>query len=294
MMAAQADKEIGLKRTNWVLCLLALILAGERLQAAALVGVNEKALDQVFQRLYSDDLSASQKLISSYVETNPGDSVGLATKAMVLMYGEMHRLNLLADGMFSQQEKGGKKGELSPEVAKSFWAQSNQAIEMARQQLKKDPNQQSALLALSIAFSTQRDFAAVLEKRYRNSLDYAREGQAAAVKLIRLDPNFGDAYMTTGFNDYLLDSLPLLVRPLAKMAAKFEDSEATKAAGIRKLEVAATRGRFLKPFAQMMLAMFYRKEKRNADSVKMLAELHAAFPENRSFQREFERVKRKN
>jgi hypothetical protein len=275
-------------------CLSALLLLCAQGFGNSIAGATEKALDQVYQRMYSDDLPSSQRLISSYVAANPQEPLGLATRSLVTMYSEMHRLNLLGEGMFSSGEKSGRKGDVDPKAAKEFWNQSDEAIYKAKEALKKEPNQAAALLALSIAYSAQRDFAAVVEKRYRNSLDYAREGQAAAVKLIKIDPNYGDAYMTTGFNDYLLDSLPLLVRPLAKMAAKFEESEATKAAGIRKLEVAASRGRFLKPFAQMMLAMFYRKEKRNADSLKMLAQLHAEFPENPAFGRELQRVKAKN
>lgn len=249
----------------------------------------DQAIDRAFDRLYNSDLVSSDRLITAYTQEHPHDALGHAVRASVLLFGEMKRLQLLGDGMFSDESVKGSRPQPSKVLAKDFWTTSDRAIALAKERLLAAPDDERALLALSMACGSQRDFAAVVEKRLRDSLNYARDAQAAAVRLLKVDATAYDAYMTTGFTDYLLGSLPFFV----KWVVKFEDVQATKESGLKKLEVAASKGRYLKPFAQMMLAMFYLKDKRPDDSAKLLAQLHEDFPENPSFRRELAKLQAK-
>jgi hypothetical protein len=61
---------------------------------------------------------------------------------------------------------------------------------------------------------------------------------------------------------------------------KIDGIEGDKSKGLRELETAATKGRFMKPLARMMLAMFYMREKRPEESRRHLRALAAEYPGN--------------
>lgn len=258
--------------------------------AATVTGSSDSALETVFRRLYNNDLAGSQQRAAGYVAANPQDALGQAARSTVLLYGELNRLRLLGDGMFAESEAKAAKPQPDPAVRQEFWATSKRAVELANATVRTDPANPKALLALSIAHGNQRDYAVFIEKRYKDSLDYWKQAQSSAVKLLKADPAAYDAYFVTGFTDGMLASLPFFVRLAAKMQ-KFEAIEPTMDSGIRKLEVAAAKGNLLRPYAQMMLAMFYKKEKRFDDSARVLAELHRQFPENQAFERELGKLK---
>jgi hypothetical protein len=56
--------------------------------------------------------------------------------------------------------------------------------------------------------------------------------------------------------------------------------------GIQLMQTAADHGRYLSPFAKIMLALAYEREKQPEKARVLLADLSAQFPENRIFAHE--------
>ena len=126
------------------------------------------------------------------------------------------------------------------------------------------------------------DYMALVEKRQAASLKYARSAQSYAVRTLAVDPEFYDVYCTTGFSEYLLGSIPFFLR----WFIKFDDTEGSKEAGLRKLQIAATKGNYFKPFSKLLLAIFYLRQEEPAMSERYLAQFEAAYPENPLVKRE--------
>ena len=53
----------------------------------------------------------------------------------------------------------------------------------------------------------------------------------------------------------------------------FDDMTGTKEQGLADLSIAAESGQYMKPFAQLMLAMLYLREKQDERTEALLAEL---------------------
>jgi len=60
--------------------------------------------------------------------------------------------------------------------------------------------------------------------------------------------------------------------------------------GIRELQVTAQNGRYLAPFARILLAIAYVRDKDTAHAREMLVSLQNDFPENHLFAREIARL----
>jgi hypothetical protein len=139
---------------------------------------------------------------------------------------------------------------------------------------------------MTIATGLERDYLALVEKKLRSSLEAARESQRFANRLLAADPMAFDAYFTTGFNEYLVGSLPFFARWFMKM----DGVEGNRQKGLQQLEAAAEKGQYLASFARMMLVLFYQREKRPTDSRRHLRVLAAAHPRNQAVRQELEKM----
>jgi hypothetical protein len=245
-------------------------------------------LDQAFNRLYNYDFAGSADRADHYVGTQPNDPMGHTARAAAYLFSELHRLNLLGkEFMTSDDRIKSKTAVIAKETARREFQQSAAAArKLAEANLSRNPADARALLAMTIVAGLERDNAALIEKRLRASLDFAKESQQYARRLIAADPQAYDAYFTFGFSEYLVGSLPFFARWFMKL----EGVEGDKAKGLNELETAADKGHFLKPFARMMLAMFYMREKRPQDSRRHLEALAAEYPGNPAVRAELNRL----
>jgi hypothetical protein len=100
-----------------------------------------------------------------------------------------------------------------------------------------------------------------------------------AKKLLEVAPDAADAYLVLGAANYIIGSLPAPKRFFLRFAGIRGD----KRGGIQQLEIAAVHGRYLRPFAKILLALASLREKKSNVAHTQLTELVAEFPENLLF-----------
>jgi hypothetical protein len=153
--------------------------------------------------------------------------------------------------------------------------------------LARDPQDRAALGALAMTSGLKRDYLALIDKKLRQSMEHIKDAQAWSTRLLAVDPGAHDAYLNTGFSEYLLGSFPFFLRWVVKV----DGVEGDKAKGLRQLEIAARSGHHLKPFAQLLLASFYQREGRPQESARLLEALLAEHPGNAVVRRELEKLR---
>lgn len=238
-------------------------------------------VDAAFSRIYSFDFASGRALARDYAALNDADPLGHAVVAAADLFAELERLKLL-----SQDPGAGKaQGAADPAVWLRIQSASGIAEQRAQSLLAKDSDDPKALMALMLVHGIRRDYLALVEKSYRQSWVSAKLAQQYALQLTRTHPNLQDAWFTIGFSDYLVSSVPFFLKPFMKMEA----AEGNRAEAIANLRKAALGGRYLKGFAQLILAQIYRKDKRKVDSEQMLRRLAADYPDNPIVHRELVR-----
>ena len=103
-----------------------------------------------------------------------------------------------------------------------------------------------------------------------------------AQRLLKLNPQYYDAYLTTGTTEYLIGSLPFFVRWFVKV----DNINGDKTQGMQTVQLVANKGHYLKPFAKILLAIANLREKRPRAAEALLVELAHDFPENPLFKKE--------
>ncbi len=142
------------------------------------------------------------------------------------------------------------------------------------------------LFAMTMAAGLRADYAALIEKRNLASLRFTQQATGWAQQLLAVDPNCYDAHLATGVSQYIVGSMSAPVRWLVRLGGVSGD----KAAGIRELQVTADRGQYLAPFARILLAIAYVRDKEKARARELLVALQNDFPQNPLFGREISRL----
>lgn len=245
-------------------------------------------IDQALDRLYRHDFAAAHSILQEYVGRHPQDPLGYSMRAAAYLFSELDRLMILESEFFGDDRRilEKKKPKPDPAVRAALYDSIDKARRLSTAALAGNPRDRNALFAFSVVTGVQVDYLALVEKRQFASLSYARESQAWAVKLLAVDPEFYDAYVTTGISEYLLGSMPFFVR----WFLRFDQAQGSKAQAVKNLEIVAARGRYFRPFARIVLAAIHLREKRLPAAQMQLAELNREFPENPLFKRELDKL----
>ncbi|MCS7023368.1 MAG: hypothetical protein NZV14_01095 [Bryobacteraceae bacterium] len=245
-------------------------------------------LEIAFDKLYRLDFSSAQRAITTHIERHPADPLGYSVRSAAYLFYELDRLSILESEFFGSDKRIAekRKPQADPQVRQELMGAIAEARRLAEAILQKNANDKNALFALCIASGIQTDYLALVEKRQLGSLSYAKESHRWALKLLAIDSQFYDAYLTTGISEYLLGSMPFFIRWIIR----FDQAEGSKPAAVRNLELVSQRGRYFKPFAKVLLAIIHLREKRPLEAERLLRELHLEFPENRLYKKELDKL----
>jgi hypothetical protein len=242
-----------------------------------------------YTRLYNFDFPGAHQVLDSYIANAPQDPLGPSTRAAAYLFYELDRLKILQGEFLTDDKKisGDEKLTPDPKVRARFFETVNLAQKLAESRLQKQPGDPNSLFSFCITEGLKTDYTAFVEKRQLRSLSSARKAQNYAVELLQRDPTFVDAKLTTGVTEYLVGSLPFFVR----WFVKFDQTQGSKEQAVRNLEMVAQNGRYLGPFARILLSIIHLREKRVPQSVNLLEGLVRDYPGNPLLREELQKLK---
>lgn len=245
-------------------------------------------LDPGFRRLYDLDFPGAQREFESWERVNEQNPMGPVSEAAGTLFSEFNRLGVLEAQFYANDSifAARKKYQTNPEQRGLFEERLNRAEGLARSRLSRDPQDRDALLAMTLASGLRSDYAALIEKRNMASLHYTRESSAWAGQLLVVDPNCYDAHLAGGITRYIVGSMAAPLRWMLRLGGIPGD----KAGGIAELRTTAAHGRLLAPFARILLAIAYVREKDVPQARGVLLSLQTDFPDNPLFGRELARL----
>jgi len=258
------------------------------LDAAHATETTPTGLDRGFNRLYDLDFPGAQKEFQSWEQENPENPMGPVSEAAGILFSEFNRLGVLeaqfyeTDSAFAAR----KKYQADTEQRARFEQQLARAETFGKSRLSRNPRDRDALLGMTLASGLRADYAALIEKRSLSSLHYTKESSAWAERLLQADPTCYDARLAGGISHYIVGSMAAPLRWLLRLGGVSGD----KARGIAELQTTAAKGRLLAPFARILLAIAYVREKDTVRAREVLLSLQKDFPNNHLFPRELARL----
>lgn len=249
-------------------------------------------LSDGFQQLYSLDFQGARGQFTDYEKARPDDPMGKAAEAASYLFQELNTKGVLSSDFFLDDDKllKGLAGDPEANANPDFVAANDQARQMARDALSTNPTDTNALLVLTITDGMESDYDQIVERKQIPALSLTKQAEEEAHKLLALDPSAKDAYVALGAAHYIIGCLPGYKRAFLWFGGIHGDREK----GMDEMKIAASQGGYLKPFAQILLALAYRREHEPAKARKLLAQLTEEFPSNPRFAYELSLVEPQN
>jgi hypothetical protein len=248
----------------------------------------EVTIDAAVQQMYNFDFQASHQILNQCIAARPQDPLPYAFRAAAYLFYEMDRLGILESEFLVDDKRIIAKKKLQPDPAArtQFYKALGDTGSRAEVVLAANPDDRSALFAMCIAQGVATDYMALIEKRQLSSLAPARRSNNYAQRLLKLDPKYYDAYLTTGFSEYMIGSLPFIVR----WFVHFDNVTGSKERGVENLRLVAREGHYFKPFAKILLGVAALREKRPQETRDLLVDLARDYPNNPLFRKELAKV----
>jgi hypothetical protein len=222
------------------------------------------------EALYNLDYDKSRKAFSEIDRLYPDHPAGPQLLAAGLWAKSLYGSRRLQTSLYSSESfytKGDDK--VDPKIVTEFRNLTREAKRRADAQLKKNPRDIEALNFLAAIAGIKASFEESVERRHFAALRDGSEAVDRHREVLKLDPTYVDAYLTIGFYDYVVGSLPLPVRLLAGIAG----ARGSKKRGLAALERVAKEGRWSADDAKSVLLLLYRREKRYKDVLAVAREL---------------------
>jgi len=125
-----------------------------------------------------------------------------------------------------------------------------------------------------------------VEKRNLAALNTIKNSRVLAERLLAQDPSCYDAYLAIGVENYLLSVNSAPVRWLLRLSGAQTDKEQ----GLAKLRITAEKGRYLAPYARLLLAVAALRDHDRERARQLLSGLAQEFPHNPLYRKELARI----
>jgi hypothetical protein len=245
-------------------------------------------LKEGFRLLYVQKYSEAREKFSGWTSAHPEDPFGFVATAASYLFEEFYRQSVLTSDFFLDDKKflRGIEGKPDTERVKHFDMELAQARKLADARLSKDKNDAAGLFALTMAAGMESNADSILEKKHIDGLKRMKEANEHAKLLLAQRPDANDAWVAPGSADYIIGCLSGGTR----MVLWFGGIHGDKKLGMELVGKTAEKGRYLEPFAKVLLALAARREKQDALALKLLHELTEEFPDSPLFAAEYAKV----
>lgn len=238
-----------------------------------------------FNLLYQQKFTEARETFTAWQSRNPEEPFGEVALAASYLFEELYRQGVLTSDFFLNEKKFLHGIEGKPDAARmsNFREALTRARTLARQRMKNNSKDPEALFALTLAAGMESDAFSILEKKQLDGLHRMKEANEYAKQLLAQHPDAADAYVAPGIANYIIGSL----NPGYRFALWFGGIHGDKKLGMEQVAKTVENGRYLRPFAKIMLALAARREKQNVLAQKLLRELTEEFPANDTFAAEY-------
>jgi len=239
---------------------------------------NVPELTSGFRLLYIQKFAEARAEFESWEAQQPEEPFGQVAISASYLFEEFYYQGVLTSDFFLSEKRflHGIEGEPNATRIRGFDSAIRKARLLAARRLEKNPRDPEALYALTLCAGMESDADMILKKRNLDALKRLREANAHAKILLGERPDAKDAYVALGSANYIIGSLSAGFRTMLWFGGIHGD----KKLGMEQVSRTAEGGRYLKPFAKIMLALAARREKQNALAQKLMRELTEEFPES--------------
>jgi hypothetical protein len=238
-----------------------------------------RQLQIAFDLAYNLDHEQAAAVLEQAMRDHPEDAALPRAHATLTWLNLLFKRGMvLVENYLGPVSKDDVKVAAPPTVANtSFQKQVARSIALSEAQLKRRPEDPTAMFELGSALGLQASWAATIDGKVMGAFGSARRAYNLHERVMAVSPQRVDAGLIVGTYRYLVASLVLPARWLAYMAGFGGGKEK----GLGLIEAASNYPSLSQTDARFALVLLYNREGRYGAAQTQLAELRRVYPRNR-------------
>lgn len=232
-------------------------------------------------RFYSMDYDGALSEYEAVMRAHPNDPMAVDYVQKTLIIRELYRQDLLDTTYYAHNAflTSKRRVDISQATRDRIEALTDQAIALCDQEIKENPENKDAWFARGYARGMHAVFMTLADHSF---VAAARQGLASrndSEEVLKIDPNYDDAKLAIGIQEFAVASLPKFLRFMVGIAG----IGGNKARGLELLREAAAHGVVTPVEARTALALFLRHDGRYPEAITVEKGLVAEYPRNYLF-----------
>jgi hypothetical protein len=235
-----------------------------------------------FSAVYNIDYKTARERFLQMTRLAPDHPAGYVYLANnlwleTLYQGRRLTTSLYTGGSFYSQDKD--EDQVDQKRNRDFNDLIRQALAATRARLVKNPKDVEALYYSASALGIRAAYATSVKRSFTRSIGDANESIKIQRRVIKLDPEYIDAYLSIGLYEYVIDSLPGGLKFLARLAGL----KGSKEKGIEHLELVTKQGKLNADDARVVLLGNNSTENQHDRALEILSYMAKQYPRNDLF-----------
>jgi tetratricopeptide (TPR) repeat protein len=242
------------------------------------------AVHEAHEHFYNLDYDGALARFEVIQKENPQSAIATGYTLMTLIFRELYHQDLLDTTYYAHDSfLTSKRNVAVPQATRDrIESLTNSAIALADQQIKANPNNANAYFARGYARGMHAAFITLADHSF---ITAARQGLASrndSEQALKIDPNYADAKMAIGIQQFAVASLPRFVRIVVGIAGVGGNKEK----GLQLLRESAAHGIVTPIESRTALSLFLRHDARYPEAIVVQKGLADQFPHDYLFRLE--------
>ena len=227
---------------------------------------------------YNLDHAAALAAFSEAIAADPTDPAPHRLAAATIWIQALFQQGAVtADDYLGQARSSVDRNPLPPDLASSFRAHLDRALELSQARLRAHPADPDAHFQVGAAYGFLASYTATVEGRVMGGFGDARRAYREHKRVLELAPSRPDAGLIVGMYRYGVSQLPLHWRLLAGLAG----FDGGREEGVTLVERAAEAASDIQTNARFTLIVIYNREARYDEALRVIERLQVQYPRNR-------------
>ncbi|MFN0108062.1 MAG: tetratricopeptide repeat protein [Blastocatellia bacterium] len=234
--------------------------------------------------LYNIDYAAARTKFEEVRKLQPQHPAGDIYLATTIWLEHLNKSRRLQTGLYSddssfyagaENAKEDNEGDtVDPAVDRAFRDRMAQAKTKALALVARNKNDADAQYFLGAFYGVMAGYEASVARKFFAAMRNGSRSVDAHEKVLKLKPDYYDAYLSVGMYDYIVGNLPFVYKALATLAGV----RGNKQRGIERLQTIIAKNSATADDARVMLLAIFKNEKRYDDALALLQQLNAKYP----------------
>jgi tetratricopeptide (TPR) repeat protein len=239
---------------------------------------------EAHEHFYNLDYDGALSRFETIQHANPQSPIATGYVLMVLIFRELYHQDLLDTTYYAHDSfLTSKRSVPVPQATRDRIEQlTSSAIALSDQQIHDNPNNANAYFARGYARGMHAAFITLVDHSY---VAAARQGLASrndSEQALKIDPNYADAKMAIGIQQFAVASLPRILRIMIGITGVTGNKEK----GLDLLRESAAHGLVTNIESRTALSLFLRHDARYPEALAVQHGLAVEFPRDYLFRLE--------